>query len=102
MKRDKEESGPPTPLTYSASATPTAAPAADRPTSLSAPLPPPALALPASYPLAHISDTTSTSRVCTSAARYNATKLRPLWPPFRRNISLNFGFNYFLAEGSST
>jgi hypothetical protein len=52
--------------------------------------------------LAHTSDTTNTSRVCTSAARYNAAKLSPLWPPFRRDISLNFGFNYFLAEGSST
>ena len=48
-------------LSLCAVATPTAAPAADQPTSLSAPLVLPSVALPAPYPLAHTSDTTSTS-----------------------------------------
>ena len=43
------------------SSTPTAAPAADQPISLSAPLVLQSLALPAPYPPAHTSDTTSTS-----------------------------------------
>jgi len=51
------------PLTCPASATPTAALAADRPTNLSAPLVLRALTLQEPYPPAHISDTTSTSRV---------------------------------------
>ena len=48
---------------YSSFSTPTVVPAADHPTSLSSPLVRASLALQVPYLLAHISDTTSTSRL---------------------------------------
>lgn len=59
MKRGEEEAGLSSAAHLHRFSAPTAAPIADRPTSLSAPLARRSLALPATYLLAHISDTTS-------------------------------------------